>query len=60
MKEYTIAIDTFIEGDYRKKDEPIRLSKERAQIYIDAGQITDPDAVAEGAKKASAAKKSET
>ncbi|SCM79964.1 conserved hypothetical protein [uncultured Pleomorphomonas sp.] len=59
MKTYTIAIDTFIEGDYRKKGEPIRLSEARAQIYLDVGQIIDPDASAEVTAKTSRAKKSE-
>lgn len=60
MKDYPIAIDTFLEGNYRKAGELIRLSEARAKVYVDAGQITDPDAPVEDASKTPRGKKSET
>lgn len=44
MKDYTIAIDTFLEGNYRKAGETIRLGLDRAKELLAAGQVIDPDA----------------
>ncbi len=46
MKSYNIAIDTFIEGDYRKAGQVINLGLDRAKELLAAGQIIDPDAMA--------------
>lgn len=44
MKTYTVAVDTVIEGRPVITGDTVRLSEDKAKVYMSAGLIVDPDA----------------